>query len=116
MQVARPTQDYYGFFRQPALSRKDTATDKPGANRSRPSVLPAERVVEGELLRNNRTTGSEAVDQFIQRSRFTQDAANSADSAIGGPGAQRAISAYLDNASATLAGAGGASRTIDYYV
>ena len=116
MQAARLTQDYYGFIRQPAMSRKDTAADKPQANRSRPAVFPAERVVEGELLRNRSAPSGDTLDQILQRGRFAQGAATSADATISTPAAQRAINAYLDNAATSgMNGVADQSRSIDYY-
>ena len=117
MHVARLTQEYNGYIRQPAMSRKETATDKPGANRSRPAVFPAERVVEGELLRNRSAPTGDSLDQILQRGRFAQGAANSSDATISTPAAQRAINAYLDNAASANMGNGGVQpRSIDYYV
>lgn len=116
MQAARLTQEYYGFIHQPAVSRKETGADKPEANRSRPSVLPAERVVEGELLRNRSTVTGDSLEQMLQRGRFADSGANSPDATISTQAAQRAISAYLDNATTpNLSNGGGQPRAIDYY-
>jgi len=116
MQAARLTQDHYGFFRQPSVYRKQTEADKSAANRSRPSVLPAERVVEGEVLRNRSNPAGDSLDQLLQRGRFANSAANSPDATPTAQTAQRAINAYLDNAAAPGASSGGGqSRSIDYY-
>jgi hypothetical protein len=116
MQTARLTQQHYGFFRQSTVSRKETGADKAEANRSRPSVLPAERVVEGELLRNRNARAGDSLDQILQRGRFATGATNSTDTTLSTPAAQRAISAYLDNSASPHAGNGGAQpRSIDYY-
>jgi hypothetical protein len=116
MQAARLTQDHYGFFRQPSVYRKQTEADKSAANRPRPSVLPAERVVEGELLRNRSNPAGDSLDQLLQRGRFAKSAANSPDETPTAQAVQRAINAYLDNAAAPAAsGGGGQSRSIDYY-
>ncbi|MEJ2651032.1 MAG: hypothetical protein P8173_04395 [Gammaproteobacteria bacterium] len=56
MQAARLTQDYFGFVRQPAVSRKDAGAALLEAGRTRPAILPAGRVVEGEVLRNPRAS------------------------------------------------------------
>jgi len=116
MQAARLTQQYYAFFRPSTVSRNETGADKATAKRSRPSVLPAERVVEGELLRNRSARAGDSLDQILQRGRFTAGAANPSDTTISTPAAQRAINAYLDNSVSPLAGNGGAQpRSIDYY-
>jgi hypothetical protein len=117
MQAARLTQDHYGFFRQPSVYRKQTEADKTAANRSRPSVLPAERVVEGEVLRNRNNSAGDSLDQLLQRGRFANSsAANSPDATPTAQAAQRAINAYLDNAAAHGASGGGSqSRSVDYY-
>jgi hypothetical protein len=116
MQAARLTQDHYRFLRQPSVYRKQTEADKTAATRSRPSVLPAERVVEGEVLRNRSNSAGDALDQLLQRGRFANSAANSPDATPTAQAAQRAINAYLDNAAAPGAsGGGGQSRSVDYY-
>ena len=93
------------------------AADKPLAHRSRPAVFPAERVVEGELLRNRSTLTGDTLDQILQRGRFALGSANSSDATISTPAVQRAINAYLDNAATSNLGRGGGqSRSIDYYV
>jgi hypothetical protein len=116
MQAAGLTQDYFGFFRQPAVPRTDAGTGKPQANRPRPSVLPAERVIEGELLRNRNASASGSLDQLLQRGRFANSAVDAPDTTITTPAAQRAINAYLDNSTLPASGGGGHSRSIDYYV
>ncbi len=115
MQAARLTQDYSGFFRQPVVSRKDGGADKSQTNRSRPSVLPAERVVEGELLRNRTSGADNSLEQFLQRERLSESAANAADGAAGNRTAQTAINAYLDNAAMASGKGGGHTHSIDYY-
>lgn len=117
MQAARLTQDYYGFFRQPAIPRKDAGAGKPEAGRSQATVLPAERVVEGEVLRNRSAPSNDTLDQILQRGRFSfaGAAANSPDASTTSQSAQRAINAYLDNVATSGAG-GGRSHTVDFYV
>ena len=116
MQVARLTQEYYGFIRQPALSRRESGADKSEASRSRPSVLPTERVVEGELLRDRSARVGDPLDQILQRRCFSDSAANSQGESFSTQAAQRAINAYLDNAATPNASKnGGQSRAIDYY-
>jgi hypothetical protein len=114
MQAARLTQDHYGFTRQPSVFRKQTEADKTAASRSRPSVLPAERVVEGEVLRNRSNSAGDSLDRLLQRGRFANSAANSPDASPTARAAQRAINAYLDNAAAPGA-SGSQSRSVDYY-
>jgi hypothetical protein len=116
MRAATLTQDYSGFFRQPVVSRRETGADRPQANRPRPSVLPAERVVEGELLSSRNSSGGESLDQLLQRGRFDNSAVNASDTTLSTPATQRAISAYLDNLPSSAADSAGQSRTIDYYV
>ena len=111
MQAARLTQDHYGFIRQASVPKKQAA-----ANRSRPSVLPAERVVEGEVLRTRSSAAGDSLDQMLQRGRFANSAANFPNATPTAQAAQRAINAYLDNAAAPAAsGRGGQPRSVDYY-
>jgi hypothetical protein len=114
MQAARLTQDYYGYIPQPTVLRKDTGPEKTGANPSRPSIFPAERVVEGEVLRK-RGVSSDSLDQLLQRGRFTDGAANSPDATLTNRAAQRAVNAYLDTAATADLNGGGRPRSVDYY-
>jgi hypothetical protein len=115
MQAARLTQDYYGFIRHPAVSRKDAGADKPQASRPPASVLPAERVVEGEVLRDRGNSTSDSLDQILHRGRFTAVAANAPDATLTTQAARRAINAYLDNAAIPNSSGGVQPRSIDYY-
>ena len=115
MHTARLTQNYYSYFPQPVVHRNDTDPEQPAAKRSRPSIFPAERVVEGEVLRN-RSVSSDSFDQILQRGRFTDSAANSPDATITSQAAQRAVNAYLDTAATSDLNGGGRPRTVDYYV
>jgi hypothetical protein len=116
MQAARLTQGHYGFLRQPSVYRQQTEADNTAARRSRPSVLPAERVVEGEVLRNRSNSAGDSLDQLLQRGRFANSGASSPGATPTAQAAQRAINAYLDNVAAPGAGGGGSqSRSIDYY-
>ena len=116
MQTARLTQEYYGFMLQPGVSRTGTGADKPEANPPRPAVLPAERVVEGELLRKRSAPAGDSLDQILQRGRFANSTANSPDTTISGQAAQRAVSAYRDTAAIPNSSSGGSQpRAIDYY-
>ena len=118
MQTARLSQDYYGFINQPAVPRKDTAAGRTDEKRSRPAVFPAERVVEGEVLRNRRTSPRDNLDQILNRGRFVHGAANAADITPNTSSTQRAINAYLDNAATSNSSGYGVdrSRSIDCYV
>lgn len=107
------TQDYYGFVRQSLPSDRQAAPEQapPRSPPPRPqTVLPAERLVEGELLKN-RQKNSSGLDDFLQRGRFANDAA-AAD--VTPQTAQRAIDTYLGYANAP-AGNAGVALSIDYY-
>jgi hypothetical protein len=110
MQVAKLTQDYYGLFRQSAAPGKESE-----ARRLRPSVLPTERVVEGELLRNRAKRPGDSLDDAMHRGRFSAGSAHSQDKTISSLAAQRAINAYLDYAAAPNLSQGGQARAVDYY-
>ena len=114
MQAARLTQDHYGLIRQHSVYRQQTEVDQTRAKHSRSTVLPAERVVEGEVLSKRSSTTGDSLDQLLQRSRFVNSAANASDVTLTTQGAQRAINAYLDN-SAGSGSSAGRSGSIDYY-
>jgi len=117
MQTARLSQDYHGFIRQPAVPWKKTVAGSAEEKRSRPAVFPAERVVEGEVLRNRSPSSDDHLDRILHRGRFVHAAANSADIASSTSSARRAINAYLDNAALSNSDSGvDRSRSIDYYV
>jgi hypothetical protein len=105
MQV-KLTQDYYGFIRQSLPRAGQEAPAQ--APSPRPTVLPAERLVEGELLKN-RSRQSSTLDDLLQRGRLADDTVPAA-----GRPAQRAIDTYLGYAGVS-AGAAGGPRRIDYY-
>ena len=109
MQVSKLTQDYYGF-RHPAVRGKESE-----ARPLRSPVLPTERVVEGELLRNRAKRPGDCLDDAMHRGRFTAGSAHSQDETISSMAAQRAINAYLDYAAAPNLSQGGQARTVDYY-
>jgi len=116
MQAARLTQEYYGFIRQPAVSRKEAGADRAEANRLRPSVLPVERVVEGELLRNRSNSAGDSLDQLLQRRSFANGPANHPDAKISVQTSQRAINAYLDISAVPNAHNGAdQARAVDFY-
>jgi hypothetical protein len=115
MLVANLSQDYYGYFRQSAAPGQEPGADKPEVQRPRVAVLPAERVVEGELLRNRNKGASDALNEALQRGRFAESPANSQRSALSAHAAQRAINTYLDNAAQSTVSQGGRSRAVDYY-
>lgn len=113
MQVAKLTQDYYGFLSKSLSPNKQAGFGRAGS--PRPSALPAERLVEGELLRKNKGAGN-ALGDMLQRGRFSgavgsqsQAQANSAQSA------QRAISAYLGYAASAAGDNAGQPHAVDYY-
>ena len=115
MQV-KLTQDYYGFISQLVLPTRQTAADQtqPQPQPQRQTVLPAERLVEGELLRN-RKAGGNTLDELLQRGRFSGDSANSQRGGSGTSNVRRAINSYLDNAAAPRAGNPGRPQAVDYY-
>jgi len=114
MQVAKLTQDYYGFVRQALAPTTQAGTNQAEPKRPPPAALPAERVVEGEVLKNSGSRTGAALDEFLQRGRFSNDSANAPGASPGSPAAQRAINTYLDNAAAR-AGIDGQPRAVDYY-
>jgi hypothetical protein len=111
MQVAKLTQDYYGFLSKSILPNKQA-----GLGRApRPAVLPAERLVEGELLRKNKGAGN-ALSDMLQRGRFSGAAGSqSQDQANNLQSAQRAISAYLGYSASWAADNAGQPHAVDYY-
>lgn len=104
------TQDYYGFIRQslPRAGQEASGQAPSAAPPPRPTVLPAERLVEGELLKN-RYRQSSTLDDLLQRGRLADDTAPAV-----GQTARRAIDTYLGYAGAS-SGAAGVARRIDYY-
>lgn len=106
------TQDYYGFLRQSLPIDRQAGPEQapPRAPPSRQTVLPAERTVEGELLKN-RNRNSSILSDLLQRGRFTDD---SLPPDVPPQTAQRAIDAYRAYAGVPP-GSGGTSRSIDYY-
>lgn len=116
MQVAKLAQDYYGFVRQPIAPNKQVEAEQAESKRSRPTVLPAERLVEGELLRSRSNRAGKPVGDRPQRERFSNNSANSQDGGVNAQTAQRAINAYLDYAALPKLSNAGQPRTVDYYV
>ena len=116
MQAARLTQDYFGFFPQPIVSRKDANAGKQDSASPQSSVFPTERVVEGELLRSRRAGTGDLLDRILQRERFTNSSANIPDNESANLTNQRAIDTYLNVASSSEMSSGSQSRSIDYYV
>jgi succinate dehydrogenase/fumarate reductase flavoprotein subunit len=114
MQVAKLTQDYYGFIGQSTLPNQQVGPDQTQQQRPRPNVLPAERLVEGELLKN-RSKGGNPLSDLLQRGRFAGSAANSQEGDLSAHAAQRAINAYLGNAASSSPASYDQTRTVDYY-
>jgi hypothetical protein len=115
MLVARLTQDYYGFTSQSTLPNKQLGLDRPEPQSPRPQVLPAERLVEGELLRNRSKGTSNRLGDVLLFGRFVDDAANTQEGCISAQTAQRAVNTYLDYAASSSASGYTQSRTVDYY-
>ena len=116
MHVATLTQDYYSFFqRTVSPAGKEPGTDKLETRRPRPSILPAERVVEGEVLRNRGKRTGAFSEETLQRGRFAAGSFNFHDETISAQAAQRAINAYLDYAAAPNLSVGDRPRSVDYY-
>jgi len=116
MQV-KLTQDYYGFFRQPVQpdrqARPEQTPSRPQPQAPR-TVLPAERLVEGELLRNRSNGSNKTLDDLLQRSRFADQGAGSQD--ISAQTAQRAIDTYRGYASLSQTAQGASGyRGVDFY-
>ena len=109
MQV-KLTQDYYGLLRQ-SLPVDRQAGPEQTSTPQRQTVLPAERPVEGELLKN-RSRNSSVVGDLLQRGQVNGD---NASPDVSPQTAQRAVDTYLAYAGASSAGAAGASRSIDFY-
>lgn len=117
MQVAMLTQDYYGFVRQSSVPNKQAGAEQAESKRPRPAVVvPAERLVEGELLKNRSKRAGNPLGDMLQRERFTFDSSQSHDETFNTKTAQRAINAYLDHATTPDLGNTGRSRNVDYYV
>jgi len=104
MQV-KLTQDYYGLLRQSLPIDPQTGPEQTPPPRQ--TVLPVERPVEGELLKN-RSRNSSVVGDLLQRGRVGADTA-SAD--VTPQTARRALDTYL----AYAGGSTGAPRSIDLY-
>ena len=115
MHVAKLTQDYYGFINPSTLPKKQVGTDQTQQQRPRPNVLPAERLVEGELLKNRTKGAGNSLGDLLQRGRFAASAANSQEGDISAQAAQRAINAYLGNAASSNSAGYGQARAVDYY-
>ena len=115
MLVANLSQDYYGYFSQSAEPGQGPGADKPEAQRPRSAVLPAERVVEGELLRSRNKRTNDALNEALQRGRFADSSAQSQQATRSAQAAQRAINTYLDNAAPPTMSHGGQARAVDYY-
>ena len=115
MLVANLSRDYYGYFGQSAAPGQQPEADKPEAQRPRPSVLPAERVVEGELLRGRNKYTNDALNEALQRGRFADSSVNSHQATLSAHAAQRAINTYLDNAAQPTVSKGGQAHAVDYY-
>ena len=112
MQVAKLTQDYYGFIRQAVSPNNQQAgTQQAEPKRPRPAVLPAERLVEGELLRNRQRRPG---DNLLQRGRFSGNSGSPAED-LSAQAAQRAINTYLDYATSPNAGGAARPQVVDYY-
>jgi hypothetical protein len=116
MQSARLTQDYYGFFPQAIVSRKDPGAGKQDSGRPQSSVFPTERVVEGELLRNRRARTDELLNRMLQHERFTTSSTIVPDDESVNLRNQHAIDSYLNVASSSEMSSSSQSRSIDYYV
>ena len=112
MQV-KLTQDYYGLLRQSLPVERQAGPEQtlPPSTPQRQTVLPAERPVEGELLKN-RSRNSSVVGDLLQRGQVNGD---NASPDVSPQTAQRAVDTYLAYAGASSAGAAGASRSIDFY-
>ena len=115
MHVAKLTQDYFSYFQQSVPSGKEPGTDKLETKRPRPSILPAERVVEGEVLRNRSKRTGAFSEETLQCGRFAAGSLNYNDETISAQAAQRAVSAYLDYAATPDLSVGDKPRTVDYY-
>lgn len=115
MQVAKLTQDYYGFVRQSVAPNTQAGTNQAEPKRPTPAALPAERVVEGEVLKNRGSRTGAVLDELLQRGRFGNDSANAQGASPGSPAARRAINTYLDNTAASRAGMDRQPRAVDYY-
>jgi len=114
MQVAKLTQDYYGFIRQAVPPNQQTGAHQTEPKPPpRPAVPPAERLVEGELLRNRHRRPGDNLDEILQRGRFAGNSGSQAGD-LGAQVAQRAINTYLDTAAAPNPG-GGRPQVVDYY-
>lgn len=115
MQVAKLAQYYHGFLRQTVSPYAQGTGPQPAEpKRSRPVILPAERLVEGELLRDRQRRPGAPLDQLLQRGRFTGNTGFRSED-IGAQAAQRAINAYLDSAVSPPPGAAGRPQVVDYY-
>jgi len=115
MQVAKLTQDYYGFIRQAVSPNNHQAgTQQAEPKRPRPAVLPAERPVEGELLRNRQRRPGDNLDELLQRGRYSGNSGSPTED-LSAQAAQRAINTYLDNATSSTAGGAGRPQVVDYY-
>lgn len=117
MQITKLSQDYFGFVRQPAAASQPAA-EQTQTKRSRPAtVLPAERLVEGELLKNRNRRNSDPLDQILWRSSLSNnDAASDQQGPVTAQAAQRAINSYLDYAASPQASGAQPSVRVDYYV
>ncbi len=114
MQVAKLTQDYYGFIRQAVPPNQQTGSQQTEPKPPRPAVPPAERLVEGELLRNRNRRPGDNLDEILQRGRFAGHSGSQAGD-TGAQAAQRAINTYLDYAVAPNPGSAGRPQVVDYY-
>lgn len=117
MQAARLTQDHYGYFRQPFLDRKRTGKGNTEVSRARHSIVPTERLVEGKLLRNGRSSPDVSLERVPAGGRFFNSSVYYPDTTLTAQAAQRAIKAYLDNAATPgLSGKASYLHSVDYYV